>query len=139
MKTRDGVIITILIWLLWPPKGAATVTIGPSRLEPRRIDTFTSLDDANTFQANGGQILRPNGTPYDVTPFQGGYLYDGLPLNVIMGLGWLPGQQEAIQGPPEIPPYQVPGVNPECGGLEYDPVLGACRDPLDFDPYNQPL
>jgi hypothetical protein len=39
--------------------------------------------------------VAPNGY-YIVTQFQGGYLLDNCPLNVIFGQGWIAGQQEAL-------------------------------------------
>lgn len=41
--------------------------------------------------------VREDQTPYQVTPFMGGVLFDGLPLNVILNGVWYQGQQEALQ------------------------------------------
>jgi len=46
---------------------------------------------------SGGQALRPNGSVYQFQEFMGGVLLDGCPLNVILGQGWLPGQQDALR------------------------------------------
>jgi len=65
----------------------------------------------------GGKPRRPdlvvNGATvtqgyYIVTTFLGGYLFDGCPLNIIFGQGWLPGQQTALQNA---------GIQPACAQL----------------------
>jgi hypothetical protein len=40
--------------------------------------------------------VRSDGTAYRVQIFEGGYLFDGMPLNVIMDGFWYAGQQEAL-------------------------------------------
>lgn len=68
-----------------------------SAATPRAVTTFSSVEELNRFQAAGGVVLRPNGQPYALSSFMGGYLYDGKPANVILGTGWLPGQITALK------------------------------------------
>lgn len=51
--------------------------------------------------------VRSDGTPYRVQMFEGGYLFDGMPLNVIMYGVWYAGQQEALA------PYWANGTIPQ--------------------------
>jgi hypothetical protein len=59
--------------------------------------SFTSVGQLNDAIKGGWIPLRPDGTPYKVQSFEGGYLMDGAPLNVWLGLGWYDGQQQALQ------------------------------------------
>lgn len=76
-----------------------------------------SGDEYNVL-SSGGQFLDPRGNPYRVTDFRGGKLYNNLPLNVIMGQGWLPGQREALRaaGLYMDPAAQIPNT-PNLTGL----------------------
>lgn len=55
-----------------------------------------SMFQLGSWLAAGYTPLRANGTPGQVQQFLGGWLIDGNPLNVWLGLGWLPGQQDAL-------------------------------------------
>lgn len=55
-----------------------------------------SLYQIGDLLAAGYRILRQDGTLANMTTFQGGWLADGEPLNVVLGRGWVPGQQEAL-------------------------------------------
>lgn len=72
----------------------------------------TDLQDA--ILANG-QPLRPDGTPYRTEQFMGGWLFDGCPLNVIFGNGWIAGQKEALIAAGRLP--QCPQVGPTTEGF----------------------
>lgn len=82
---------------------------------------FGITTDLDAALKAGGRPKRPdlviggNVTPqgyYVLTTFEGGWLLDGCPLNVIFGQGWLPGQQEALQSAgifpscPQVQPMQ---------------------------------
>lgn len=74
------------------------------------LSVIDSNDPGVIALQNGGTPYRPNGTPYDVMQFLGGYLFDGCPLNVVLGQGWLAGQQEALQQA-GITPYCAEAVS----------------------------
>lgn len=62
------------------------------------VTTFTDVGQLHgAIQQFNFIPLHPDGTPYKVQAFEGGYLLDGAPINVWMGLGWYTGQQEALQ------------------------------------------
>lgn len=62
------------------------------------VSTFTDVGQLHGAIQQFNYIpLHPNGTPYKVQAFEGGYLLDGAPINVWMGLGWYSGQMEALQ------------------------------------------
>jgi hypothetical protein len=73
---------------------------------------FTDVGQLNEALKNGYIPIRSDGSPYKVQSFLGGYLLDGAPLNVWLGLGWYQGQQEALQpywqnGQIPIPPQMA--------------------------------
>lgn len=81
--------------------GAALVVRMPASANPKSPNsfdlTFSGItQDLGDALQKGGQPLRPDGSAYTLTNFQGGYLLDNCPLNVIFGNGFLPGQQEAL-------------------------------------------
>lgn len=76
-----------------------------------------STDLENAILA-GGVPLRPNGSAYSVSKFMGGWLFDNCPLNVILGQGWISGQQEALA---------AAGLVPTCPQL--GPVAAASAPP----------
>lgn len=47
--------------------------------------------------AAGGVPMGPGGIPYRLEMFQGGYLFDECPGNVVLGNGWMPGQEDALR------------------------------------------
>ena len=62
------------------------------------VTTFTDVGQLHgAIQQFNFIPLHADGTPYKVQFFEGGYLLDGAPINVWMGLGWYAGQQEALQ------------------------------------------
>ena len=62
------------------------------------VSTFTDVGQLHgAIQQFNFIPLHPDGTPYKVQSFEGGYLLDGAPINVWMGLGWYSGQMEALQ------------------------------------------
>jgi hypothetical protein len=69
-----------------------------------------SVDLQNAILA-GGRPVRPNGSYYNTEQFMGGWLFDGCPLNVILGQGWIPGQMEALTAAGKTPycPQFAPG------------------------------
>lgn len=76
---------------------------------------FTDVGQLNDAIKGGWIPLRPDGTPYKVQSFLGGYLMDGAPLNVWLGLPWYAGQQEALlpywqNGQIPTPPAAILGV-----------------------------
>lgn len=68
---------------------------------------FVDMGQLNAAIVNHQFIpVRSDGTPYRVQMFEGGYLFDGMPLNVLMFGYWYAGQQEALQ------PYWSSGAIP---------------------------
>lgn len=65
-----------------------------------------SSDAHNAIKDYGGIPLRPDGSPYVVTPFAGGYLLDGAPMNVLIEGVWYDGQKELLQ--PEWASGRIP-------------------------------
>lgn len=61
----------------------------------------------------GGRPTSPNGGFAQLSQFQGGWLVDNCPLNVIFGQGWLPGQQEALK---------ASGLTAACAQLPMQPA-----------------
>lgn len=70
----------------------------------------------------GATLIRDDGTPYNVTPFGGGLLFDGCPINRILYGSYTAGQAEALAGAgivcwldqpasttPKPPPATTPG------------------------------
>lgn len=70
--------------------------------------------------------LAPNGY-YNVQTFQGGFLLDGCPLNVIFGQGWMAGQQAALQ---------QAGITPSCPQVSpmTSTVPLTTTNPLNYPP-----
>lgn len=61
------------------------------------VSTFTNGQQlANAIQQLGYVPIRANGSAYNVQIFEGGYLLDGAPINVVMGGYWFTGQQQAL-------------------------------------------
>ena len=88
-----------------PPPGGGAFTPTPGVLRVRMPDGTTR--DFNSITADLDTVLRAGGIPIDpisgqdmalTTPFGpgGGYLVDGLPLNVVLGQGFLPGQLQKL-------------------------------------------
>lgn len=76
-------------------------TKNPSTYALTAHDTIESLGAA---MAAGEIPIRSDGSPYSVTEYMGGYLFDGVPINVILFGVWYTGQQEALnQGGQPIP------------------------------------
>lgn len=76
---------------------------------------FTDVGQLHDAIQKGWIPIRADGTPFKVQSFEGGFLLDGAPINVWMGLGWYAGQQEALQ------PYWQNGQIP----IPTTPVLAA--------------
>ena len=60
-------------------------------------EVFTDVGQLDGALLAGFIPIRADGTAFKVQSFLGGYLLDGAPLNVWLGLGWYAGQQEALQ------------------------------------------
>lgn len=59
--------------------------------------TFTSMTPALDYALQqGGKVLDQNGAPMIMSQFQGGWLANNQPLNVVAGQAWMPGQQQAL-------------------------------------------
>jgi hypothetical protein len=69
------------------------IAIDPTTKAPQ---TFTDVGQLDGAILAGFIPIRADGTAYKVQSFLGGYLLDGAPLNVWLGLGWYAGQQEAL-------------------------------------------
>ena len=67
-----------------------------------KIEMYPSGQFAGTVEEVGAALesgniaLRSNGSPYTVTSFEDGLLFDGYPINVILFGTWYTGQQEAL-------------------------------------------
>jgi hypothetical protein len=59
--------------------------------------TLTTLEDLGAAIEAGAAVLRDDGSAAVIQRFMGGVLVDGNPLNVILGLGWIDGQWDALQ------------------------------------------
>lgn len=55
------------------------------------LSTGSSLSTPGTVVVDG-----VSNHQYTITTFLGGFLLDGCPINVVLGQGWLPGQQTAL-------------------------------------------
>lgn len=92
-----------------------------------QTQTFNQINDSlnQTLQPYIGKTININGTPMQVTQRNGGYLLNGQPLNVVMGMGLLPGQTQALvnDNPVGAPYTQAPVVN--AGGNPTTSNLGT--------------
>jgi len=68
---------------LWDPRGET------------KIETMDAAE-IGRLMAEGWIPLRSDGTEFDILPFMGGVLFDGTPLNVILGQGWIETQQDYL-------------------------------------------
>lgn len=95
------------------------------RMPNQSVQIFSGItSDLDAAFKAGGVPLKADGSAYSLTNFQGGYLLDGCPLNVVFGQGWLPGQTDALKAagltncpqfplpPVSTPPLQIPGGAP---------------------------
>jgi hypothetical protein len=57
---------------------------------------LSDIPSVGQAEAQGWTLLRPDLTPYNVTPFMGGTLLDYLPMNIYLFGVWYTGQQEAL-------------------------------------------
>ena len=80
---------------------------------------FTSLEEIEPFLKAGGQLQDPvDGHLMVGTPgVYGGWLFDGLPFNILEGKGWYPGQDKAIAN------YWAAGWRPGQPALQQPPPL----------------
>jgi len=97
-----------------PPTGNPTVPnpIAAANPQSKIASSFTTVGSLNDAIKLGWIPLRNNGSQFTVQSFLGGFLLDGAPLNVWMGLGWYSGQMAALQpywqsGQVPIPPANV--------------------------------
>lgn len=68
---------------------------------------FTDAGQMHNAIKNRGYIpIRPDGTPFIVQEFEGGYLLDGAPMNVYTDEQWFEGQRELLE------PYWTSGTIP---------------------------
>lgn len=93
--------------------------------------TYSTIDPQIAADlSGGGRPIRPGGGFYNVTMFMGGYLFDNCPLNVILGNGWISGQQQALYNAgitpdcPQVGPVGVAAMNPPAP-LTTSPVTPA--------------
>jgi hypothetical protein len=79
---------------------------------------FTTVEQVGTGLAQGYIPIRADGTAMKVQQFEGGYLFDGAPINVWLGMGWYTGQKELLQ------PFWASGQIPTPPSGEYnDPTV----------------
>jgi hypothetical protein len=57
---------------------------------------FTTVEQVGFGLQQGYIPIRADGTPMKVQQFEGGFLFDGAPINVWLGLGWYTGQKELL-------------------------------------------
>lgn len=113
-----------------PPETPATIGWSPGTLSIRHPNGNVTLFDGNRDAEAinqallaGGQALDYQGRPLRMFQMYGGWVgedIDGgvpIPLNVIAGLGWAPGQQTAVQR------YIQAGWRSGMGTLEREPPL----------------
>lgn len=88
------------------------------------VYTFTDVGQLHAAIQQFNYIpIHSDGTAFKVQSFEGGYLLDGAPINVWMGLGWYAGQMEALQ------PYWQSGQIP----IPNTSVLGQKVVPMPAD------
>lgn len=107
-------------------KAQQSMTSGPQGSGYIRVRVGNQILEFGTKDPALDQALRNGGIPIDpltgndmaVTPgVYGGYLFDGLPINVIAGEGWAPGQQAALDA------YYQAGWRPGMPALADPPQL----------------
>lgn len=76
-------------------------------------------------------VSNSQGHVYRVTQFQGGWLLDNCPLNIVFGQGWLPGQQEALAAAGLVPSCPEVPSQPQ---RVYVPTTQAPSQPLYAPP-----
>lgn len=81
----------------WNPNAPATNPV-QVRMPDGSVQTINTLQGVLDAINNKGTVLQANGTPYNMSGVDGGLLFNGQPLNVVMGYGWLPGQQSVMAG-----------------------------------------
>lgn len=129
------------------------------RMPDGSIQSFNAMDSAMAEALTAGGIpLDPRTQqPMTVTPdVYGGYLLNGLPINIIMGGDWLPGQRQALTNyyaagwqpgdpplpnPPALPPEAAvhdpgrpPGDHSEPGAVDFGYLSETFEEPFQFDP-----
>lgn len=94
----------------------------------RTLDGRTQAENINQLLLGGGQVLDYQGRPMRMFQMYGGWVGEDidagvpLPLNIIAGQGWNPGQQEALSQ------YFQAGWRPGMGTLEREPTLRKLGD-----------
>lgn len=81
---------------------------GPIRVRGAdgKEQTFYAMEPAlDAALKAGGKIVRPDGSLSTPRQFEGGWISDNKPLNVLLGQGYAPGQQEALQKAGLTPGY----------------------------------
>lgn len=105
------------------------------RMVENGVSTWLDSDAAiGASITRGGIPYRPSGAPYVLSePFGsgGGYLFDGCPLNIILGKGWIAGQLEALKEmgitcalPSSTPVSVAAGPANECSASICGPAAG---------------
>lgn len=107
-----------------------------------RIQSFNSITPAlDSALRSGGTPVEVSGSnivhQYSLRQHEGGWLLDNCPLNVIMGMGWFPGQQEslasagihcAVSAPMSEQEYIPPDGSIDCGFGMKQVGAGCDRD-----------
>lgn len=141
-------------WFESPIQPAITQRLGsmgsPNQLQVDMPGGYSDMfygitTDLDAALRAGGRPKRPDLTVqgnvvaqgyYVVSQFQGGWLLDNCPLNVIFGQGWLPGQQQALA---------TAGITPSCPQVSGQPVMSApapiqqATSPIPSQTYQPPL
>lgn len=126
-----------------------TITIRyPNGTTQTFYELVPAIDDA---LRAGAQALRPDGTPYNVQSFLGGFLFDGCTENRVLYGYYTPGQKEALQSAgivcaldipepaPPPPPPPMPPIPPSVPATNSDDLVGPPQvQPLIAVPTGEP-
>lgn len=116
------------------PEVLAFVQCAPRVVEERKTGMIYSRSAAGSYTSHettetlaqaiqkGETPFRPDGTPFSVREFLGGYLLDGLPINVWVLGTWIEGQKEALQ--PEWTAGRIPRPADTVLNLPVESALG---------------
>jgi hypothetical protein len=88
-----------------------------ARLVNGSIVNLNTIAEIGQAEAAGATLIRPDKTPFIITPFMEGTLLDYLPMNIYTEGRWYKGQQEALA------PYWDAGTFPRPTGFLGLPVV----------------
>lgn len=100
--------------------------------ETKRVQTFDNFAELHTLIAAGQVVpLREDGTRARVQELMGGYLIDGLPLNVLMTGEWEPGQRGLMEAYYDSGQIKRPAAAPPPEAEETDTPTESAGSAID--------